>query len=116
MVSDGAMKKLESYDYPGNIRELENIIMQSVSMAESEHVLTEKILQMPDQSRHMTGRLESWNENEPLYEYLEAIEKELIREAIIRQGGNITKAADDLKIKRQTLQHKLKKYDMLNSK
>ena len=47
MTSEGALKSLMEYSYPGNVRELENIIMQSMFMAESEHVLTEKLLQMP---------------------------------------------------------------------
>ena len=46
MVSDGAREKLYRYDYPGNVRELQNIIMAAVSMAEDEHVLTEDDLQI----------------------------------------------------------------------
>ena len=42
MIADDAMEKLMRHDYPGNVRELENIIMSAVSMADKEHVLTEK--------------------------------------------------------------------------
>ena len=41
MLSDGAKSKLMNYDYPGNVRELENIIMSAVSMADEDHVITE---------------------------------------------------------------------------
>ena len=45
-----------------------------------------------------------------LDEYLAKIEREMIENALVSNGGNITKAADSLKIKRQTLQHKIRKY------
>jgi arginine utilization regulatory protein len=41
---------------------------------------------------------------------METIEKQIIADEMIKFNGNISKAADALKIKRQTLQHKLKKY------
>lgn len=111
MVSDKAAELLRRYDYPGNVRELENIIMQAVSMADKEHVLTEKLLQMPSRDMKKLGAdAERWDGSTSLDRYLAELEKELIREAMIKEGGNITKAAASLKIKRQTLQHKLKKY------
>ena len=45
-----------------------------------------------------------------LPDYLAEVEIRIIREAIINAEGNISKAAETLQIKRQTLQHKLKKY------
>ena len=70
MVSDRAMKKLMEYNYPENVRELENIIMQSVSMAENEHVLTEKLLQMPKKVGGMGKDIEKWDGREPLDMYI----------------------------------------------
>ncbi len=110
MVSEGVMERLMEYDYPGNVRELENIIMQAVAMADTEHVLTEKLLQMPMQKKAIGEDALKWNRQGPLDEYLANLEKEIIREAMINEGGNISRAASELKIKRQTLQHKLKKY------
>ena len=46
-VDENVIEKLNSYDYPGNVRELENIVIQAVSMADNESVLTTKLLQMP---------------------------------------------------------------------
>ena len=112
MTSEGALKSLMEYSYPGNVRELENIIMQSMFMAESEHVLTEKLLQMPKNMVKLGQEVERWDKKEPLNVYLEEIEKEMIRSAMIEASGNISKCAEILQIKRQTLQHKLKKYEM----
>lgn len=110
MISDGAMRRLEEYDYPGNVRELENIIMQSVAMAEDEHVLSEKLLQMPIRIGADDRGLSAWDRQGPLDEYLANLEKEIIREVMIEESGNISRAAEALSVKRQTLQHKLKKY------
>ena len=108
MISDGALKKLRNHDYPGNVRELENIIEQSVSMSDDEHALTEKILAMPNRRRKAPAI--DYNKDIPLDQYLESIEAKIISEALIEARGNISKAADSLQIKRQTLQHKLKKH------
>ena len=110
MVTDGAIKKLKHYDYPGNVRELENIIEQAVSMADKEHALSEKNLNMPVATRKIRNPQISYDHFQPLDEYMAAVEAKIIREAIMASEGNISKAAEGLKIKRQTLQHKLKKY------
>lgn len=112
MVSDDVIKTLKSYNYPGNIRELENIIMQSVALAGNEHVLTRKLLHMPASIRQIGDVAGQWDGSEPLDIYLDNIEKELIRRTMIEEGGVVSRAADKLHIKRQTLQHKLKKYKM----
>lgn len=112
MASEAAMDRLSAYDYPGNVRELENIISSSVSMMDGNHVLTEKMLQMPVNTRAIGEDRGKWNERIPLNKYLEDLEKEIIREAMANEGANITRAARDLGIKRQTLQHKLRKYDI----
>ena len=112
MVSDKAIKRLESYDYPGNVRELENIVTQAVSMAGDEHVLSEKLLQMPVRHDTVGQDISKWDRRGPLPEYLEALEKELIREVLLDEGGNITRTAETLGLKRQNLQHKIRKYGL----
>jgi arginine utilization regulatory protein len=52
-------------------------------------------------------------ENKTLDEILKKIEISLINEALSNYNGNISKSAEKLGIKRQTLQHKMKKYGML---
>lgn len=112
MISDGALKKLKSHDYPGNVRELQNIMEQAVSMSDNEHVLTEKNLAMSTVSRRTKAPAIDFEKDVPLDEYLERIEVKIIRDALLESGGNISKAAEKLQIKRQTLQHKLKKHKL----
>ncbi len=108
MISDSAKKKLLSYDYPGNVRELENIIMEGVSMADDEHVLTAEHLSID--KGYDTSAVEYGKAVEAgLPEYLEQIESRLIQQAILSNGNNISRAAKELGLKRQTLQHKLRK-------
>lgn len=108
MISDGALKKLKNHSYPGNVRELENIIEQAVSMSDNEHALTEKNLSMP--IRRRKAPTIDYDKDVPLDKYLDDVEAKIIREALFDARGNISKAADALHIKRQTLQHKLKKH------
>lgn len=112
MMGDRALKKLEKYTFPGNVRELENLIMQGVSMAGKEHVMAERWLQLPTRTEIVGPPISRWDRTMALHDYLESIEKEMIRESLLDNGGNISKAADELGLKRQTLQHKMKKYEL----
>ena len=111
MASDGALEKLKKHSYPGNIRELENIIMSAVSLADKEHVLTEKQI-LVQEAYHEKGGNDYDPEKESLDQYMARLENDIIREMMVLCGGNISKAAKQLGIKRQTLQHKLKKYNV----
>ena len=112
MLGERALRKLERYDYPGNVRELENILTQGVSMAGSEHVLAQRLLQIPTRADVLMPSIDKWDKRMPINDYLESLEKEMIRETLLDNGGNISKAADTLGIKRQTLQHKMRKYGL----
>ena len=114
MVSDEAIEKLRKYDYPGNVRELENIIEQTVSMADREHVLTDKLLSMPETGKRAIFHDIDYDAQMSLDEYLGGIEEKIIKAAMLRSDGNITGAAQALQIKRQTLQYKLKKYNIFD--
>ena len=112
MLSDGAKSKLLAHDFPGNARELENIIMSAVALSGTEHVLAEESLDIPLRRSCFSdapGDPGSMN-GAALGEYMDAIEKNLIMQALTNNGGNITKTANQLGLQRQALQYKLKKY------
>ena len=111
MIADHALEKLKSYDYPGNVRELENIIMSAVSMADDEHVLTAEDIEVSDSYREKPSSISDFeNQEMSLASYLEEIEQTVIRQHLASNGGNVSKTAKDLQMLRQNLQHKLKKY------
>jgi arginine utilization regulatory protein len=110
MLSDKAKDKLLNYNYPGNVRELENIIMAAISMIDDENVITDKHILIDDV--HNSVKIDYEFLELGVEKYLENLEKEIIKNTLITYQNNITKSAEHLKIKRQTLQHKIKKYNL----
>lgn len=113
MISDKAKEMLLEYSYPGNVRELENIIARGLSMVDDEHVLLPEMIAIPNRSENSAHHYDEVNLQElGLDEYLKQIEKELIDRKMQKHRDNITQAAKELGVRRQTLQHKLKKYNL----
>ncbi len=113
MIADKAMEKLQSHDYPGNVRELENIIMSAVSMAEKEHVLGENDISLQKTYYETSPLIAGFVRGDStLAEYLESIERTVIQKHLLENDGNITKTAGELGMLRQNLQHKIKKYGL----
>ena len=112
-ITENARKILINYDYPGNIRELEHMCMSIVSLSEDEMYIDEKNLNLSARSKSVNKSCQIHEvENQSLDTYLENIEKALITEAFEISNHSVTKTAAYLKIKRQTLQYKLKKYNI----
>lgn len=99
---------IESYDWPGNIRQLENAIERAVIMRKSE-ILDSSDLKLPTQSED-ASQLTIPDTGLPLSETIEKIEATLINQALQSTKGNYSKAASLLGITRQNLNYKLKKY------
>ncbi len=110
MLSDKAKEKLMGYSYPGNVRELENIIMAAISMIDDENVLTDKHILIDNKNN--LAKIEYDFTEIGVDKYLENLEKEIILNTLATYQNNITKSAEHLKIKRQTLQHKIKKHEI----
>lgn len=111
--SDEAKEYLLNYEYPGNVRELENIIMSAISMAEdTQNVLSKNCFSIQYSSDDQVDDYERI-EDEGMDEYLNNLERRIIEKALYKNDKNITKTANTLKIKRQTLQHKMKKYNIV---
>jgi arginine utilization regulatory protein len=110
--SDDARDFLLSYDYPGNARELENMIMSAISMCEDDdHILCKSHFSLPHTGHHQIGDYDKIKDS-GIDTYLNSLEKNIIEKALMENDNNITRASRALKIKRQTLQHKIKKYNI----
>ncbi|MBW2673259.1 MAG: sigma-54-dependent Fis family transcriptional regulator [Deltaproteobacteria bacterium] len=107
-LSSEAMDTLLKYDYPGNVRELENIIERAVVIAR-DSVISVKDLPFEEISPdHFTGH----KEGGVLKDEIESLERTRIEEALDETGNNQTRAAELLGITERTLRYKLKKYDL----
>jgi DNA-binding NtrC family response regulator len=101
-ISPGAMRMLQSYFWPGNIRELRNVLERAV-LLNGTHTLTERDL-------HFDIDLESPAPRGGPVKTLEAMERQYIEEVLFLEGGRVEPAARKLGIPRSSLYHKIKQY------
>lgn len=109
VVGASAMAALKRYPWPGNIRELENVVERAVILAGSGQI---DLIHLP---REIAGATQMLSEEFVLPEegvQLEEVEKSLIRQALRRTDGNQTKAATLLGISRPTLIYRMEKYGL----
>ncbi len=98
-ISAEAMRKLQSYRFPGNVRELENIIERAFIFSES-GILEEGSIDIKLQDRPAPAAAPT----------MKGIERRSIIEALSRWEGNRTRAAKELGISRRTIIAKIKEY------
>ena len=99
------------YSWPGNVRELRNLV-ESMVILTRKRVITNELL--PDSLKEKGPRLPapSFPPGVKKAFSLESGEKELIRQALEKTGGNRARAARILGIARSTLYNKIEKYDL----
>jgi two-component system response regulator HydG len=100
-LTPAALKKLQAYSWPGNVRQLRSVLENAVVMTDCES-LDVGAFHLPEGEAGGGGM--------PLN--LDALEQWAITEALKRSGGNKSAAADMVGISRETLANKLKKYGM----
>ena len=111
-ISDHALNILMRYNFPGNIRELENIIEFAFVLCRNDIIQTKHL------SRDIqAGAIKSAaGESSPAPPLLDQAEKNTIVAALDRHRGHRGKTAGYLKIDKSTLWRKMKKYRILNLK
>ncbi|RKD34635.1 sigma-54 interaction domain-containing protein [Thermohalobacter berrensis] len=115
MLSQDVQDNFKRYSWPGNVRELENMIEGAINLIQDdEHVLKKEHFPtfINGENENQIDVSKEINFNNSLPDVISNIEKKLILKALKDTNYNITKAAKLLKIKRQTLQHKIKKYNL----
>jgi len=104
ILSEAAIRKMMDYDWPGNIRELENILEQASILCEGKVICPEHIMiSNPSQKEDM---------QENLRKRMEQHEKLHIIRTLDKYGGNKSKTAGALGIGRTTLFEKMKRYNI----
>jgi two-component system response regulator AtoC len=101
-IEPDALQALQAYHFPGNIRELENIIERALILCDNEKITLTDLGMEP-----LQNSLKAVPKGT-----LKEIEKWAINQALIRWEGNRTKVAGELGISRKTLQNKIKEYGL----
>lgn len=113
MISQDMMQAFMKHSWPGNVRELGNLIEGAMNLiTKDEHVLRSE--HFYGFTPNLIGSEANYNDvihsHKPLPDIIDTVEKRLIEESLDESGYNISEAARILGVKRQTLQHKIKKY------
>ena len=103
-ISPPALKKLMAYEFPGNIRELENILERATTLCENE-VIEVDDLQLPENNQSQQGD----RHQQPLGNLLGDTEKQAILQALEETRWNRTAAAKKLGISLRALRYRLSK-------
>src|SRR6266478_5982364 len=113
-ISPEAMAAVEAYFWPGNIRQLENVIQQSVLMSNGPELLWPH-LPKPIQEYIESGRNPSPAPRDSLMQSREEVERTTIQRALMNCGYTRARAASALGISRVTLYKKMKKYGLMEA-
>ncbi|GAB4292950.1 MAG: sigma-54 dependent transcriptional regulator [Myxococcota bacterium] len=108
-LSKDAEKVLLSYSFPGNVRELRNIVEYAYILGATDQIMTEHL---PLNLFQLKERIKESIKLPPSGLSLEEVERQLIVEALQRAEGNQTKAAKLLGLTRDTLRYRMKKFNL----
>jgi len=103
-LEPGALAQLQAYAFPGNVRELENILERAVTLSDGTRITAAEL-----QPRRAEAAPEQATRGTPLDQHVEEVEKRAIREALEKTRGNKTRAAALLGMTFRQLRYKAKK-------
>ncbi|MEE9441901.1 MAG: sigma-54 dependent transcriptional regulator [candidate division Zixibacteria bacterium] len=103
-ISPTALKKLEHHNWPGNIRELDHVIERAIIMSDSNSLKPGDFMIAGPKAKRNGLSLESYK--------LDDVEQKVIRKALSKHGGNVSKAAEELGLTRASLYRRIQKYDI----
>ena len=111
-----ALRRLEQYSWPGNVRELENCMERAVLLCRNGEVRPEDLppALRADSGEGVSVALAAPERPMSLSEALTGPERQILRMALARNGGNRQRTAAELQINRTTLYKKRKKYGLLD--
>ena len=104
-ISPEALKMIEAYDWPGNIRELRNVIERLVIMTPSDTITAKNLLIVEQSSQDYLSY-------KTMKEARDAFEKDFIAKRLEENNWNISKTAEILQMERSNLHKKIKAYNI----
>ncbi|HJT53889.1 MAG TPA: sigma-54 dependent transcriptional regulator [Candidatus Angelobacter sp.] len=115
-INQDSMRTLRQYEWPGNVRQLENTIERAVALEISEELRVEMEVERP-RVRAMAAAASNGHphvspDGLDLERYIADLERSLIEQALQQSGGVQTRAAELLKVSYRSFRHLLKKYNI----
>jgi two-component system response regulator PilR (NtrC family) len=107
-LDEDALEKLKSYRFPGNVRELENMLERAYTLCEDDHI-TASDLRLADCNPAGENGETNLAQIDNLEDHLEAIERKLIMQALEETRWNRTAAAQRLGLSFRSMRYRLKK-------
>ncbi|MFZ2285974.1 MAG: sigma-54 dependent transcriptional regulator [Bacteroidales bacterium] len=98
-IEPAALKQLEQFEFPGNVRELENMIERAIVIGNGREI---RLKDLPMGKEAATSSVES----------LDELEKRHIEQILTKYGWNVSRSARALNVDRVTLYNKIRKYDL----
>ena len=108
-ITDDAMQWLSSLPYPGNIRQLKNLVQRTLLLREGDRPITAADFRLHYESMPQVSALEPSSADSL---QLDALERQAIQRALARYSGNLTQAALALGISRQSLYRRMEKHQI----
>lgn len=102
-IDKAALRRLEQYDFPGNVRELENMIERAIVVGNDKGI---RLKDLPFDKGKIVNPIQSLEDNE----------KQYILQVLNRYDWNISQSAKVIKVDRVTLYNKIKKYNLQSPK
>jgi DNA-binding NtrC family response regulator len=109
------MDALESFPWPGNIRQLENFIQQAVLVSSGPELLFEHLPQQVREYRPAVQAVSPRSQPDSLLHNREQVERNIIQRTLVNNGYSRVRAANALGISRVTLYKKMKKYGLMRA-
>lgn len=109
-ISKDVKELFLSYKWPGNVRELEHVIEAAMNIVDGKTIKLEHLPVYLSENVHFEAKISPLVDIVPLKDAVEQVERKIITSALLKAGGNVSKASKLLKIPRTTLQYKIEKY------
>ncbi len=115
---DGAINRLMEYDWPGNVRQLRNVIERTVIFSENQHISAQELPHLgvvdgkdwTDETVPLNNEAFKRMKKEARKKAVDRIEKKFVINALINSGWNVTQAAKKVGLQRTNFQRLMKKH------
>lgn len=104
-----ALAALKAYAFPGNVRELENILERALALSSGELIEAEDLMLDPAEQGEASPAAQATPGGADLQDYLDLVERQVIEEALDKSGGNRTAAARALGVTFRSLRYRLER-------